>query len=81
MSAKYFCDKCGVEVEAHQHYVIFFKNDANWEIDMKNYINEDIYLCEEDREAVIVLIKAFLEEVLRQEAVVIFTKEVKIIGD
>jgi len=78
MSARYFCDKCGVEIESHQHYLVSFKNDANWEIDMRNYVNEDIYLCEEHREAVIVLIKAFLEEVLRQEAFVTFTRKVEI---
>jgi hypothetical protein len=81
MSAKYFCDKCGAEVEEHQHYFVSFKNDANWEHCMKYYISEDIYLCEEHREAVIVLIKAFLEDVIRQEAFVTFTKEVKIIGE
>jgi hypothetical protein len=76
MSAKYFCDKCGVEVEGHERYAVSFKNDANWEIDMRHYISEDIYLCEEHREAVIVLIKAFLEEILRQEVTVIFTRQV-----
>lgn len=80
MSAKYFCDKCGREVQGHEHYAISFKNDANWEQDMRHYISEDIYLCEEHREAVITLITAFLEEVLKQEAFVIFTREVKIEG-
>lgn len=81
MSAKYFCDKCGIEVEEHEHYAVSFKNDANWEQQMKYYISENIYLCEEHREAVIVLIKAFLEQVLRQEAFVMFRKEVKFEGE
>ena len=81
MSAKYFCDKCGREVQENEHYAVSFKNDGNWEQEMKHYISEDIYLCEEHREAIIILIKAFLEEILRQESIVIFTREVKIIGD
>lgn len=80
MSAKYFCDKCGTEVQEHEHYSISFKNGANWEEGMRHYINRDIYLCEEHREAVITLIVAFLEQVLRYEAVVVFTREVKMEG-
>jgi hypothetical protein len=81
MSAKYFCDKCGKEVQGNEHYAVSFTNGGNWEQEMKHYVSEDIYLCEEHREAIVILIKAFLEEILRQEAVVIFTREVKIIGE
>lgn len=76
MSAKYFCDKCGKEVEEHEHYHLFFKNESNWNEDLKNYVNEDIYLCEEHREAIIVLMKAFLEQLLKPDVNVVFTRSV-----
>jgi len=67
MPAKYFCDKCGVEVTEFEYYSVNLMFDPKWQGNKRYLVNEALYLCQMDKDEIVFKVKKFLEDLFDTE--------------